>query len=156
MGKSIARGSKKALIDHCYNDPDTRSRMMKKVGRILREEIKTMCSVKTASILRSGNYEDLSNFKWESLMKELKVHAPVLTSVLYSCMKSKSQGGNRMAVIGICASVLFKYRCSRMSLVQKIVTLILHAGHCGKQVSIYTMCQELGYQRIAYLDLAKR
>ena len=62
-----------------------------KVYQGVREEVKAMCSMKTASILHSGKYEDLST----SL--ELRVHASVLTSVLYSCAESKNPGGIRMA-----------------------------------------------------------
>ena len=71
MGRSIARGSKKTLIDQCYDDLETRKFMMKKVGRVLKGEMKIMSQVKTKSILRSGSYEDLKEFKWETLLEEL-------------------------------------------------------------------------------------
>jgi len=136
MGKSIARGCKKKLIDQCYDDPDTRHRMLKKVGKILKSEIKVMCSEKTASILRSGSYDNLKNFTWDKLLQELRVHAPVLTDILHSCTSTKNPNPNRMAIIGFCAALLLKQHCPRMSLLQKIVMLILHAGHCGKQVFV--------------------
>ena len=56
MGKSIARGSRKTLIDQCYSDPQTLPLMLKKIGRVVRAEVKKMCSEKTASVLRSGSY----------------------------------------------------------------------------------------------------
>jgi len=108
--------------------------------------VKVLCSEKTASILCSGKYDDIMSFKWAILMEELKLHAPVLTHVLTSCTASKQPSSNRMAIICVCASVLLKYWCSRMSLFQKIVMLILYAGHCGKQVR--QSCDEKSYTEI--------
>ncbi len=44
MGKSIARGSKKALIGQCFTDTETRLRMLKKIEREVRKELKVMSS----------------------------------------------------------------------------------------------------------------
>lgn len=140
MGKSVARGSKKTLVDQCFSDPGTLPHLMKKLSRVLREEMKMMCSEKTVSVLRSKSYDVLKNFKWEDLLKEMSVHAPTLAHILQSCTGKSSK---KSAVIGVCASILLKSRCSKMSLVQKRVMLILHAGHCGKQVNRSTMYQWL-------------
>ena len=76
--------------------------MMKKVGRVLKGEMKIMSQVKTKSILRSGSYEDLKEFKWETLREELKMHAPVLFSILDFSTATKHQRNNRNATIGVC------------------------------------------------------
>jgi hypothetical protein len=107
---------------------------MKKMGRVLKREMKTMSRVKTGSILRSASYDDMKAFKWERLTEELKMHAPLFYSVLNSCTSSKRQRSNKNAIVGVCASILLKYRCPEMSFVQKMVMLLLHASHCGKQV----------------------
>lgn len=135
MGKSIARGSKKKLIDQCYDDPDTRHIMLRKIGKIMKKEVKLICSEKTASVLRSESYDDIKNFTWDKLIQEMRVHTPVLTDILCSCTSTKNPSSNRMAIVGLCGSVLFRHRCSRMSLLQKVIMLILYAGHCGKQVT---------------------
>lgn len=139
MGRSIARGSKKSLIDQCHDDPETRKFMLNKIGRVLKGEMKIMSQVKTGSILRSGSYDDMKVFQWETLLEELKLHAPVLYNILDSCTSTKHQRINRSATIGICAAILLRYRCSRMSLVQKVLMLVLHASHCGKQVKLQCM-----------------
>lgn len=117
---------------------------MKKIGRLLRKEMKVMCAVKTGSILRSGSYNDMKNFKWETMIGEMKTHAPVLTSILSSCIETSKR--NRKATIGVCASILFQCRSSQMSLLQKIIMLLLHASHCGKQVNktnLATTCSKI-------------
>ena len=51
----------------------------------------SMCEVKTRSILRSRSYDDIKNFKWEPLVKELEMHL---------------NKASKNATIGICASIL--------------------------------------------------
>ena len=97
--------------------------------------MKAMCSDATASILKSPKKEDLSSFSWETLWKELSTHAQTLTCILTECTKSRVSKGNNHAVIGICASILLKHRFSKMSLVQKIVSIILFNGCASKSVS---------------------
>ena len=136
MGKSVARGSKKTLVDQCYDDLETRNYLMKKIGWIIMKEIKTMCSARVQSILCSESKDVLKNFKWDDLMTELCTYAPLLNKILHFCTKTSKIKRNRDATIGTCAAILFKFRLSRMNLIQKIISLILHAGHCGKQVSV--------------------
>ncbi len=135
MGKAITRGSKKALVDECFSEPVTSTYMREKIGRILRMEIKCMCSTKTASILSSRSNDALKYFQWNKLLAELKTHAPLLFTMLMACTKTKIPRENRKAIISVCAALLLKTRDKHMCLLQKIIALILHAGHSGKQVS---------------------
>ena len=91
----------------------------------------SMCEVKTRSILRSRSYNDIKNFKWEPFVKELEMHL---------------NKASKNATIGICAYILLQHQCSRMSLVQKMIRLLLHASHCGKQVKkINNLCHAKSY-----------
>ena len=78
----------------------------------------------------------LQSFKWADLMDEMSTHAPTLVNILYSCTETRHPRTNRTATICVCAAILFKFRFSRMNLLQKIISLILHGGHCGKQVCV--------------------
>ena len=93
-----------------------------------------MSKVETKSVLRDSSYEQLKSFKWETLLEELKTHAPLLFHILNSCTPSKREKVARDATVGICASILLRFRNPTMSLVQKIIMLVLHASHCGKKV----------------------
>ena len=114
MGKSIARGCKKSLVDQCNEDPVTRGLMMKKLEIVLKREMNVMCEVKTGSILRSGLWDHMKNFKWQSVIDEMKLHTPVLFGILNSCTLTKNQKSNRNATIGICTSILLKYRYKKL------------------------------------------
>ena len=75
-----------------------------------------MCEIKTGSILRSGLWDHMKNFKWQSVIDEMKLHTPVLFGILNSCTLTKNQKSNRNATVGICTSILLKYQCHHMSL----------------------------------------
>ena len=51
LSKSIARGHKRGLVDHCFCDPETQRYIMNKLNRQVRGEVKKMCSDAVGSIL---------------------------------------------------------------------------------------------------------
>lgn len=59
------------------------------------------------------------------LIAELKKHAPMLYKLLSSCTKTIKDS---TSIIGLCASVIFKFRHSSMSLVQWMLSTVLFAG----------------------------
>lgn len=93
-----------------------------------------MCTHRVDSILQQTSCESLSNFQWINLIGELQEHAPTLMTILNACTKTRRHKQNRNGVIGMCAAMLLKFRNNRMSLVQKLISTILYAGHSGKQV----------------------
>jgi hypothetical protein len=135
VGKAIARGSKKALAEECFKDPVIKKYMMAKLGKVFRSELGAMCSVKVSSILLKRSEDVYAEFSWDMLYAELKANAATFLSILESCTQTRRPRRNRKATIGICAAILLKYRFSKMSLVQRILSLILYAAHSGKQVS---------------------
>ena len=70
--------------------------------------------------------------RWEQLMLELKTHAPTLLAILQSGC-SRLDRKNVDGVIGMCCAMILKMHYCRMSLVQKIVSVILVMGHSSQQ-----------------------
>lgn len=132
MSKSIARGHKKALVDQCFSDDEVHDYIMRKIRRILHAEMKEMCSFRVGSILQNTTYEALKNFKWNTLILEMEEHSPNLLYILRACTPTTKEQQN--SVVGMCSALLLKSRFRRMCLAQKIISIILHAGHSGKQV----------------------
>lgn len=124
-----------AVADHCFKDDKIKEYAISKVASLVHDEIKKMCSHNVDSILQKTSA--LRSFQWIDLVNELEVHAPTLMTVLESATKTRCCRSNRTGVIGMCAALLLKFRYSRMSLVQKLISTILYAGHTGKQVSIH-------------------
>lgn len=103
---------------------------------ILQKELSSMCSEKVNSILSGQSPTELKEFTWSKLVNELLESSPVFLSLLQSCTRTRRRRPNQVAVIGMCAAILLKHRHSKISLVQRILSLILCAGHSGKQVHI--------------------
>lgn len=122
------------MVNECFKDPAMKKYLVEKVGRIARSELAAMCSEEVSSCLLKQSEDVYSTFIWERIHAELEVNTPVLLSIFQSCTHTRKPRVNRKAVIGMCAAILLKNRFSKMSLVQRIVSLILYAGHSGKQV----------------------
>jgi len=78
----------------------------------------------------------LLEFDWNNLKAELSVNAPIFLSILEACTPTIRPQTNSTAVIGLCAALILKHRFTKMCLLQKIISLILYAGHSDKQVCI--------------------
>ena len=76
----------------------------------------------------------MKEFTWDKLLDEMKLHAPMLLSILQAVTHTKRPRTNTNAVTGMCTAILLKHRFSSMCLVQKIVSLVMFAGRSGKQV----------------------
>ena len=133
LGKHIARGSKLAVARDCMEDPELRNHIVKKVGVRLQQELANLCS----SEVLLGDHSKLASFTWDLVLAAAKQHAPTLLEILQACSsKKKAYQDRSKAVIGMCIAILCKHRQCNMSLVQKILSIILYAGHCSKMVCI--------------------
>ena len=133
LGKALARGSRRVVAIEGLKDPTTRRHIMK-IGILVRNEIVAMCTDERGSILQQNSSSALKEFTWEKLLCEAAETAPILLNLLQECVQTRDSRPNQPGVIGMCFAILLKHRFSKMSLVQKIITLVLHAGHCGKQI----------------------
>ena len=134
MGKAIARKSKATIVRECLKDPIMFNYVINNVSQILQSELRKMCSIEVNSVLKQHLQRNFQDFTWNVLIKEAQVHAPVLLALMKACTKTKSPRPNKIGIIGFCIAILLKCRCDKMSLVQKILSIILYAGHSGKQV----------------------
>ena len=77
---------------------------------------------------------ELKEFRGEKPLAELHANAPVFLSILRECTRTRRLRPNHDAELGMYAAIQLKHRFSKMSLVQKILSLVLYGGHSGKQV----------------------
>ena len=136
FGKVLARGGSISLVLQALRNPRYQQRVVTEVGRIVRTELQSLCTTKAQSILRSSTPAALRTFLWDKVICESKTLAPNLVQLLKTCLDDrtptkKSQGD---AIIGLLVCILCKYRCPFNSLLQRVVSLVLYAGHCGKVV----------------------
>lgn len=85
------------------------------------------------SFLGSGSIDDLNQFQWDRLHRELSTEAPILLSILINATKTRVPRPNSHIIVGTCVSLLLKHRNPKMSLLQKMISIVLYAGHASKQ-----------------------
>ena len=99
-----------------------------------------MCSNKFNSILKSKTKQSLEDFEVSNVINELKHKAPTLLSLLKCCLQTKTPRLNVNFIIVVIAGLICKNKRESFSLIQRLTSLILYAGHSAKQVSL---CWEL-------------
>lgn len=136
IGKSLARGSRCALVRECFKDEIVRKYIIKKVGNMVHHEIVSLCSDRVNSTLLNPPTKLLSCLTWEGLYSELIGICPILTQILKCGTETRHPRTNQRAIILLCISIMCNQRCKSMSLVQQIISVLLYSGHCSKQVSL--------------------
>lgn len=105
------------------------------LGNMVNDEIKAISSSRAGLVYQSK--ESMKGFKWSELLTIVSKSAPNLFTLLSFATKTHGARTNRSAVIGMCFALLLKHRNPQLNLIQKIVSLILYAGHCSKQVRLH-------------------
>ena len=69
-------------------------------------------------------------------MDEAAKYSPTSMELLTGCAQKslKAYKENQKSVIGVCLSLLCKYQNPKMTLFQRMLSLILYAGHSAKKV----------------------
>ena len=124
----------KTLVDECFSDKRTQHFITLKIGRKIRAEIKRLSMCSNSSILRYNTSNDLKNFKFERILEIIQANAPFLLSIFLSATKTQVPRYNRTMIICVCVSILLKYRCKNLNLLQKIISLVLYASQCSQKV----------------------
>lgn len=133
--KPLIRKNFPTFAKKCVQNTTTRKAMVKTMGRILNKEVARMCSNKFNSVLKSKTKESLEKFEIDIVIKELACQAPTLLSLLKSCLKTKTLRSNSSLLMVMITGMICKHRSSSCSLLQRMTSLILYAGHSAKQVS---------------------
>lgn len=129
--KSYARGNKKAAVANCFKCPVSRGFLVKHMQSLIHKELRYLCSDRLNSVLRTSKIEE---FSWDGLLDELRKHAPLYFAIMQGCTRTRTARKNQDSVIGMCTAILLKHKFNKMCAAQKMISLILYAGHAGKQV----------------------
>jgi hypothetical protein len=121
-------------------DDGTRKWLLNGIGKLLRYEVQKLCSDKVNSIQRSDSKEGLLNFSFHAIMEEALEYCPTLFTLLHECTRTKKDHPNQMHIVGVIICIICKYRCSSMSLFQRLISSLLHAEHVGTKVCAQVQC----------------
>ena len=76
-------------------------------------------------------------FPWEDVLREAKQSCPTLTGILQTGISRKKarHTSNESHLICVIVCMLCKFRCSSMSLFQRLISAVLYAGHTASVVN---------------------
>ncbi len=131
LGKTLGRSCRQSFAKHAYRDSAVRRYFVQLISKECKAEIKKLCS--KGSVLLKKEKEDLTTFSWQAFVKTVERNAPTLSALLHSLISTSSL--DHHAIVGVCIAILVKSRCPSACLIQRIVSLVLYAGHCSKQLS---------------------
>ena len=137
IGKALFHGSRFSIIKQCFRDAKLHSIVVKNMCKLLRQEIRGLCSLKSNpnSVLRYSSNSLLPLFSWTKLITEMAEHFPVLLQLLTALTSfTKTRKEYPHCIIGMCTAILCKYRCSNTSPIQKMISVLMYSGHTCKQV----------------------
>ena len=121
-------------------DKRTQKHVISAVGQVIRKEVKELCSNRINSVQRFRDVKSLQDFSWDTIVDEAAQHAPNLVHLLMECTKKykkrNTAGINQKNIVGMCISLMCKHQNHKMSVVQKMLGLVLYAGHSAKQVRV--------------------
>lgn len=151
LALSVGRRSHASIARQVMLNPKTRVNVLAMLRKDLQKELKTLTAKRTNSCLRQRSVLALRSFSWAKLEEEVERNAPTLHNVLKGLTtvtrlersqkkgrkrKRRSYHASNSAVFGLCVAVLLRHCNHSMSLVQRIISVILHSGHAGKQVHL--------------------
>ena len=115
--------------------------VIESVLNLLSNEVSSLCSRKTPSLLRKCGKEDLANFKFQSLCDEWRERSPLFFSFLMTCCisgRSRDQAVKWLPSAVVAGSVLLKQRNQEMNVTASVLGVLLKTGSI--EVSFYKMC----------------
>ena len=160
LSKSVGRANRASIARQVVKDERIRLKVINLLSATLGKEMKKLCSQKVNSILRRKDSTSLQEFNIRDVVSEMKVHAPSVLSLLRGCLqgrnrsrakKTTSRAFDEDLVVGIYSAILLRGRSQRMSLLQRVISLILYCGHASKRVSMPTKCYS--YRLATVIDL---
>lgn len=114
-----------------------RAATLRHMCQAIRREIHVICSRKYGdSVLRLTSPAAVTQFSWKPVIQELKSQAPTLHSFIHSALAKRGRRVRPFAV-GMAGSLLLKYRNQFLALPQAVISVVMYAGHCSKQVSSF-------------------
>lgn len=136
----LARGSSASVAVQATNDQRTRKHVISTLSKLIQKDIKNLCSVKVNSLQRSRNANMFKQFNWGDVIDEAAQHSPTLLQLLTALTgrgnRSAASDKRQDVVVGMLISILCRHRNANMALFQRVMSMILYAGHSAKQVQI--------------------
>lgn len=132
IAKCLGRNYKQAFVKHSLKSPGILKHFLLRINEVIRKEMSQVLHDTTFTV-KKAQRENLTARSWESQYTSLQQKAPVLVGFLDACIPKNSS--KRESTIMTCIGILVKSH-NRNTLLHLFTSLVLSAGHAGKQVSV--------------------
>ena len=136
LAKCLARGSAVSVAE-CVRNKKTQKHVIIALAQNIRKELKELCSRRVMLLQRARDSSTLQGFNWDAIVDEATEHAPNLVQLLGECTKRKKSEITQKSMIGMLLSLLCKNHNPKITLFQRMISLVMYAGHSAKKVSTY-------------------
>ena len=139
LARAVAKEDRNSIVHNVLKDDRMKRLAVKKVGNLLRQELISTCSSKSATLYRSSDPRSLIKFKWADCVEDLQRTAPLLHCILESCVqenRSPKRSLDNIVLKGVIGGILLRNTNERMNIVQQLLSLILYGSRAPKQVTI--------------------
>eukprot|EP00731_Ephydatia_muelleri_P003037 Em0001g3037a len=137
IAQPLGRKSWRSFAYNAYENDTIRQYMVKRLLKGLNREIVSLLS--NSTLITTDCNIALKQFDWGSLHNTIKSTAPLLHAFLETCIPQCSS--MKQCAIVMCTVILLKTH-RRNTVVQAMISILMHAGHTAKQV--YSRLQKLG------------
>lgn len=129
LGKMLVRGTYKQIANAAWNNLKLRKQLQILALKHVDSECNSLCSRKQPSCLRSPNKDQLMEFSFEKLEKELYRRAPFTHAILHTSCVNRRNADKRNEWVpsaGMAAAVLLRNKSTRMNAVQLLLSIFLY------------------------------
>ena len=124
-----------SIVKQILREPQYKELMIVQIGLLIQRELRVLASRKENSLLRNKSKDALLSFSWDSMWQELAVKTPTLLTLLETVLSCKTMSLAKIQPIPCTIiAILAKFMNPALNLVQSYISILLHAGHCSKQV----------------------
>ena len=157
--EGAGRRSRSSIACQAMQDVRIRNKVVVRIGKLMSKEMTCFTSLKVGSVHRNCSADTLKEFAWKDLLQELESEAPISLSLFKQCAhvkrrrhKKHDKSGRSACrlldedtAICMCFAVLLRSRSQRMSLVQRLMSMLLYGSHAPKQVHRYVVVTRSTY-----------
>ncbi len=139
LAKNILRGRYDKMAAAVWRHDVLRKHIIATYAKEVNRECERMCQLKPEpSILRKTSKDDMLEFSFEKVDKELSVKAPLLRSVLVAAVLRRSwspeSNGRWLPIVSTAAAICLKGRSKFLTAIQLLISTIIQ--HSSYSVSI--------------------
>ncbi len=135
LGKALINGSFSQIASGAWKCLGLRKSLLNIIKKEVHKECITLCSKKDPCCLRKTKKEDMLNFSLKKVEDELRIKAPILSSILKVASTPKFKGVEKedesewLSSTVMAAAVLLKNRSPCMTAIQLLIIILLqHSG----------------------------